>query len=158
MGEDGYEPFVEPNLLLAGRTPHVKKRLVGPLLTAAALVMPLAGAASAAVPTSRPTIKIDCRKANRHAKVWRLSKNFAADNHCDQWLRIAWHWDDEGESNVNIVNVEPGAHFNWGMPGKHLIVIATLGEPDYCAPGAASIIRKGSHGTAVAAPPCTEDQ
>jgi hypothetical protein len=153
MGEDRYEPLDDPACLSEGPL-GVKKRFLGPLLAAATLAVPLAGTAGAAVPTSTPTLKVDCRQPHRHAKVWRLSRNFAANNACDQWLRIAFHWDDEGDSNANIVNVEPGAHFNWGMAGKHLVVIATLGEPEYCAPGSASIILKGSHGKAVAAPPC----
>jgi hypothetical protein len=138
----------------------VKKPLAA-LLLSAATVAALAVPAGAAVPKQPADLALQC--GNQTARAWHTKKLLAGENPCQsQWLRVAWTaWSPRSgklASNV-IVNVAPGAHFNWA--GRYVAprgysqhLYAFLDTAPMC--GVLTVL-PGSHGKPVDSDPCPDN-
>ncbi len=109
----------------------MKKPLVSLVLTAATVAV-LAVPAGAAVPKKPATQTIPCNDGSgRSAEAWSTGPvTFAAKNPCrTQWLDIAVGPEYGSGAPDSVLEVAPGAHFNWSK--KETIHWAVAESFDY---------------------------
>ena len=91
------------------------KKPLAALLVVPAAVAALAVPAGAAVPQKPANQTVPCNDDSGHsARLWRKPGSLAADNPCaTQWLDIALGPSYGSSAPDTMLELAPGAHFNW---------------------------------------------
>lgn len=124
------------------------------LILAGMAVLTQALPAQAAVPKRTPDRTMTCSSSKHQVKIWDSRGRSAVNNGCKaEWVVIASNGWESGESSIGVLNVAPGAHFNWSQ--KELVLhdtevrwtkVRLAPEPACNEDEGSSVILRGSHG------------